>query len=64
MWQRTSANRPLVLFSPTGNKAQFTDAAGLPFWFNGQDELGFTKGLLPPKFGRTVNKGGSGGDRG
>ena len=48
---------PLPLFSPTGNKAVLTDAAGLPFWFNGQDELGFTKGLLPPRFGRTVNKG-------
>ncbi len=48
---------PLPLFSPTGRKAMFTDAAELPFWFNGLDELGFTRGLLPPKFGRTVTKG-------
>jgi len=51
------SGRPLPLFSPTGNKADFTDAAGVPFWFSGQDELGFTRGLLPPKFGRTVRKG-------
>ena len=52
-----ATGRPLPLFSPTGKKVAFTDAAELPFWFNGQDELGFSKGLLPPKFGRTVTKG-------
>ena len=48
---------PLPLFSPTGKLAAFTDAAGLPFWFNGQPELGFTDGLFSSGFGRTVTKG-------
>jgi len=48
---------PLPLFSPTADKVSLLDAAGSPFWFNGQPELAFTKGLLPARFGRTVTKG-------
>jgi plastocyanin len=44
------------LFSPTGQKASgLNDAAGNPFWFNGQDVVGFTPSLLPPGlFGKSV----------
>ena len=37
----------LPLFAPNGTKAAgITDAAGAPFWFNGQDNLGFNPALL------------------
>ena len=39
---------PLPLISPTGEKvAGVNDAAGSPFWFNGQDQVGFTAALAP-----------------
>jgi plastocyanin len=44
---------PVPLFSPTGQKvAGVNDAAGVPFWFNGQDQLGFTPALLVSGFGK------------
>ena len=52
-----AAGGPLPLFSPTRQDVSLVDAAGVPFWFNGQPELAFTRGLLPPRFGRTVTKG-------
>ncbi|HEX2772145.1 MAG TPA: hypothetical protein VHN18_06905 [Micromonosporaceae bacterium] len=52
-----AAGRPLPLFSPTPKTISLFDAAGVPFWFNGQPELAFTRGFLPPRFGRTVTKG-------
>ena len=52
--------RGVPLLSPTGSKvAGLSDAAGSPFWFNGLDELGFTKSLLRSNFGRTVTYDGS-----
>jgi len=52
-----ATGQPLPLFSPTTRTVSLLDAAGLPFWFNGQPELAFSRGLLPPRFGRTVTKG-------
>jgi plastocyanin len=49
---------PLPLVSPTGKKvASSLDAAGLPFWFNARDEIGFDKRLLTSNFGKTLVKG-------
>ncbi|MEJ7825490.1 MAG: hypothetical protein WKF48_08665 [Solirubrobacteraceae bacterium] len=48
---------PLALVSPTGKKVTAGDAAGMPFWFNQLDELGFDKRLVRPRFGKTLNKG-------
>jgi len=43
------------LIAPTGNKiAGQNDAAGQPFWFNGQAELGFNPALFQSEFGKTV----------
>ena len=40
---RRAAATMLPLISPTGEKvAGANDAAGQPFWFNGQDQVGFT----------------------
>jgi plastocyanin len=52
---------PLPLISPTGQKLSGAlDAAGTPFWFNGQDQVGFTPALGPPGlFGKTVRYTGS-----
>jgi plastocyanin len=45
--------RPLTLASPTGQKiAGANDPAGAPFWFNGQDQLGFTRELGTSGFGK------------
>ena len=42
---------PQPLFTPTGSKVSGSnDAAGNPFWFNGQDAIAFNPGLFPPKF--------------
>jgi plastocyanin len=42
------------LFSPTGQTvAGANDAAGQPFWFNGQPLLGFTSSLTRSGFGKT-----------
>jgi plastocyanin len=49
---------PLPLVGPTGKKlAGVVDAAGIPFWFNARDELGFDKRLLKTSFGKTLVKG-------
>jgi plastocyanin len=50
---RGGSGTPLV--SPTGQKvAGAKDAAGTPFWFNGQDQLGFTPELGQSNFGKTL----------
>src|SRR4051812_2313146 len=44
--------RPLPLVSPTGAKvAGANDAAGNPFWFNGQDVLSFTPAVGRDRWG-------------
>jgi len=44
----------VALFAPTGTKAAgANDAAGNPFWFNGQDLLGFSPALLKSSFGKS-----------
>jgi plastocyanin len=46
---------PVPLFSPNGQTiGGATDAAGVPFWFNGQPQLGFSPPLLESAFGKTV----------
>jgi plastocyanin len=40
--------KPLGLFAPAGTTSGILDAAGAPFWFNGQPMLGFTPALGPP----------------
>jgi plastocyanin len=37
---------PAALIQPSGQKANSTDAAGNPFWFNGQDVLGFNPAVF------------------
>ena len=51
----------LPLITPTGAKvAGLNDAGGSPFWFNGQDQVGFNPALLPPgTFGKKVSYDGS-----
>jgi plastocyanin len=48
---------PLPLIAPTGKKAAAIDAAGIPFWFNARDEIGFDKRLLKPSYGKTLVRG-------
>ncbi|HET6551534.1 MAG TPA: hypothetical protein VFG79_23910 [Solirubrobacter sp.] len=49
----------LPLFAPNGTKvAGATDAAGGPFWFNNQDNLGFNPALLASTFGKKVSYNG------
>jgi plastocyanin len=51
---------PLSLFAPTGQKVSgANDAAGQPFWFNGQDNVFFNPGLFASQFGKTVSYSGS-----
>jgi plastocyanin len=52
---------PLALFAPSGQKVSGeNDAAGAPFWFNGQDKFGFTTELLTTQnFGKKVSYNGS-----
>jgi plastocyanin len=51
---------PLPLASPTGQKiAGINDAANAPFWFNGQDQLGFTRELGESGFGKRFTYDGS-----
>jgi plastocyanin len=40
--------KPLGLLAPAGTTAGVLDAAGNPFWFNGQPMLGFAPALGPP----------------
>ncbi len=51
----------LPLISPTGQQVSGSnDAAGQPFWFNGQDQVGFTPVLGPPgAFGKKLSFNGS-----
>jgi plastocyanin len=51
----------IPLFAPTGQPVtDATDAAGSPFWFNGQPRIGFTPSLLQSAFGKTVRYAGAG----
>jgi plastocyanin len=56
-----TGGQPLPLITPTGQKvAGALDAAGQPFWFNGQDQLGFNPELAPPGlFGKSIRFNGS-----
>jgi plastocyanin len=46
---------PAALIVPTGQKANANDAAGDPFWFNGQDVLGFNPAVFGANlYGKTV----------
>jgi plastocyanin len=48
------------LFSATGQKVTgVNDAAGVPFWFNGQDQVSFTPSLGRGAFGKTLSFNGS-----
>jgi len=50
----------LPLISPTGQKvAGVNDAAGVDFWFNGQDQVGFTPILGAGNFGKKLSFNGS-----
>lgn len=52
--------RPLPLITPTGQTiAGALDAAGAPFWFNGQSGLGFNPALLRLTFGKRLSYSGS-----
>jgi len=44
--------KPLALILPASTKANENDAAGLPFWFNGQANLGFNPAVLRSGFGK------------
>jgi plastocyanin len=51
---------PLPLVSPTGQQVSGSnDAGGSPFWFNGQDQLGFTPALGQMTWGKKVSYNGS-----
>lgn len=50
---------PLPLLVPTTPAQGVVDAAGAPFWFNGQPVLGFNPALLRPLFGRRVTYNGA-----
>lgn len=47
--------KPVGLIAPTGSKAAENDAAGQPFWFNGQPVLGFNHTLLASAFGKKLS---------
>ena len=51
----------LPLIAPNGEKVSgLNDAGGSPFWFNGQDQVGFNPALLPPgNFGKKRSYNGS-----
>jgi plastocyanin len=52
--------KPLALFGPAGTTSGVLDAAGNPFWFNGQPQLGFTPALGPPgSFGKKLTYNGT-----
>jgi plastocyanin len=49
----------LALFIPNGQKVgNAADAGGNPFWFNGQDQLGFNPLLIPNLYGKSVSYSG------
>lgn len=45
--------KPLPLILPAATKANESDAAGAPFWFNGQSNIGFNPAVLRFGFGKT-----------
>jgi plastocyanin len=47
------------LFSPSGKISGENDAANQPFWFNGQDQFGFTPALLTPGYGKKFTYNGA-----
>jgi plastocyanin len=48
-------SKSLAFVVPSGQKAAGSnDAAGQPFWFNGQDTLAFNGALLKSSFGKTI----------
>jgi plastocyanin len=48
-------NGPSPFAVPNGSLVSGSnDAAGNPFWFNGQANVGFNPALFPPMFGKTV----------
>ncbi len=49
----------LPVFTPNGKVSGSADAAGAPFWFNGQDALGFNPALIPGLYGKKVTYDGS-----
>jgi plastocyanin len=49
----------LPLFSPAGQIAGVNDAAGVPFWFNGQPKLGFNPLVIQGSLGKTVTRKGN-----
>jgi plastocyanin len=50
----------LPLISPNGQKVSgVNDAANQPFWFNGQDQVGFTPALAQGTFGKRLSYNGS-----
>src|SRR4051795_9817608 len=53
-------SRKLPLFTPVAQRISGSvDAAGAPFWFNGQPQLGFNRRLLTSAFGKSRNYDGS-----
>jgi plastocyanin len=55
-----TGGQPANLFAPTGQKVSGSqDAAGQPFWFNGQDQLYFDPALLGSNFGKKLTFNGS-----
>src|SRR3954449_2396833 len=53
-------SRKLPLITPVAQRiAGAVDAAGAPFWFNGQPQLGFNRQLLTSAFGKSRNYDGS-----
>jgi plastocyanin len=53
-------SRKLPLITPVVQRiAGVVDAAGAPFWFNGQPQLGFNRLLLTSAFGKSRNYDGS-----
>src|SRR6476661_6335840 len=47
------------LFTASGKISGENDAAGQAFWFNGQDQFGFTPALLTPGYGKKFTYNGS-----
>ncbi len=55
-----SRTKKLPVISPLGNPISGSvDAAGAPFWFNGQSQVGFTPSLLKSSFGKSKSYSGS-----
>jgi plastocyanin len=50
---------PLPFVTPHGPVSGASDAAANPFWFNGQQQLGFNPGLLEGVFGKKLAYNGS-----